>query len=165
MKLFKTLAVALVASSAFAGTIAVLDSKEIITNSTAYKNIAALPDTKYKTERAKIEKMRAEFTTAMTKLTQDKLTKKDADFKATEQALEAQRTTLAKAQSELSKTISTEQNNKMKALLDKFQTVVDTFAKNNKIELVLNKYAVISTTTTKLDITSKVAKLFAKATT
>lgn len=162
MRFLKTLAVAIVASSAFAGTIAVLDSKEIITNSAAYKSIAALPDTKYKTEREKVEKLRADYTSAMNKLTQEKLTSKDADFKAREQAIEKQRAELEKEQRALSKTIAADQNAKMKTLLEKFQTTVDNFAKSNKFELVINKYAVISTTSEKLDITDKIANLFAK---
>ena len=156
---------ALISGSALAENIAILDSKSIITSSTAYKNITQLPETKYKAQRDKIEKMREDYTTALSNLNNTKLTKKDQDYKTQEQSLEQQRQALATAQRDFGKQVSEDQNTQMKALFDKFQTIVDNYAKAQKIDLVLNKYAVISSTSKKMDITTTIQQKFEKATT
>ena len=58
-----------------------------------------------------------------------------------------------------------DQNTQMKKLFTKFQSIVDTYAKQNKIDIVLNKFVVITTNNAKLDITKEIAKRFAKVTT
>ena len=160
MKALKFMAAALLASTAFASTIAVLDSKAIITGSDAYKAITQLPETKYKAEKAKLDKLRDEYTKAMNQLTEAKLTKAKKDLTAQEAKLQTQRTELTNLQREFGKKVSEDQNTQMKALFDKFQAVVDKYAKANKIDVVLNKYVVITTTVKNIDITDQITKLF-----
>lgn len=158
------LAAALISGSALAENIAILDSKEIITSSEAYKNIAQLAETKYKTQRDEIEKMRENYTNALNDLNKAKLTKKDQEYKAQEDSLEQQREALADAQRDFGKKVSEDQNTQMKALFEKFQSVVDNYAKSKKIDLVINKYAVISNTSQSMDITKVIKQKFYKAT-
>lgn len=164
MKATKFLAVALLAGTVFAENIAVLDSKQILTESTAYKKITTLVDTKYKAEKDKLEAQRNDYTKAMEQLTRDKLTQDKASFQAKEEQLTTQRTQLQQAQTAFTKKVMEDQNAQMKSLFKKFQTVVDTYAKKNKIDLVLNKFVVISTNNSKLDITKAIEEDFTKAT-
>ena len=165
MKKALFLAAALLATSAFAEKIAVLDSKQIFTNSPAYVAITKLADTKYKKQKQALETQREQFTQEMTQLTRDKLTQKQGSFKTREAELITKRAKLTEEQNKFTQTVMEDQNTQMKKLFTKFQSIVDTYAKQNKIDIVLNKFVVITTNNAKLDITKEIAKRFAKVTT
>jgi Skp family chaperone for outer membrane proteins len=165
MKFIKFFAIAAIAGSAFAGSIAVLDSKQVITESQAYKNITQLTDTKYKAEKAKLEAQRKTYTDQMAAFTKEKLTQDQATLTAREAELGKTRDALTKAQTAFTKKVMKDQNDQMKALFEKFKSVVDTYAKTNNIDMVLNKYVVITNLKDKLDITKAIETAFTKSTT
>lgn len=162
MKALKTLAVAVIAGSAIAGNIAILDSKTIITNSNAYKQIANLADTNtFKTQRQKVQDLRAKYTSAVEKLTQEKLTKNTTEYKTQETKVDTLRTEYTTAQRTYLKALTTAQNTKAKELFDKFKVLVETYARKHNIDMVLNNQVVIATGKgSKVDITADIQKLF-----